>query len=144
MENKYLTIILVVFLVICGCSSSVSRVPVLSATRDLPTSAQVNTPFRVTINLDLDDGGKETVAVEETLPTGCSLQGSSVQSMDASTPTWLFDNADLPLPTNPRVDTTFNYDVVCTGSGTKTFSGQVSTESAGSRRTTGDTSIVIS
>jgi hypothetical protein len=64
--------------------------------------------------------------------------------MDATTPTWIFDDADLPLPTNPRADTTFTYDVVCANAGTLTFTGQISMESAGSRSTRGDTSIVVS
>ena len=142
---KYkICLIVFAFLFIWGCSGSVSVQQVLEATRELPSSAQAGSPFSVTINLNLNDNGKETVAVEETLPEGCSLQGSSVNSMDATTATWLFDDADLPLSTNPRVDTTFTYDVVCTSAGTLTFSGTVSMESTGSRATRGDTSIAVS
>ena len=115
----------------------------LSTTRDLPGSATVNTPFTVTINLNANEGSTQTIAVEETMPSGCTFQGSSINSMDATTPTWLFDDASLPLPQNPRADTTFTYSVLCTTAGTKTFLGQVSTTSTGSIATTGESAINV-
>ena len=136
---KYLYMLILV-LFIFGCGSKAGLV----ATRELPSSAQAGSAFTVTINVDLDEGGSEAVAVEETLPIGCSLSGSSINSMDETTPTWIFDNADLPLPTNPRADTTFTYNIVCDNAGTLTFSGQISMESAGSRSIGGDKTISIS
>jgi hypothetical protein len=126
----------------CGGSCAACVASVIQTTRTLPPDAQIGTLFTVTINLDLDDNGTDTVAVEETLPSGCTLQGSTISSLDATTPTWIFDDSSLPLPTNPRVDTTFSYGVVCTTLGAKTFSGQVSTKS-GSIVTKGHSSIII-
>jgi len=115
----------------------------LSASRDLPTSASAGTPFTVTMTVNVNEGSTETVALEETMPSGCTFQGSSINSLDAVTSTWLFDDATLPLATNPRADTTFTYTVLCTTSGTKTFSGQISTSSLGTIPTTGETTIVV-
>ena len=126
----------------CGGSCAACAASVIQATRTLPSDAQIGTLFTVAINLDLDDNGTNTVAVEETLPSGCTLQGSTISSLDATTPTWIFDDATLPFPTNPRIDTSFSYGVVCTTLGAKTFLGQVSTKS-GSIVTKGHSSIII-
>ena len=126
----------------CGGSCAACADKLIQATRTLPYDVQIGTLFTVTINLDLDDNSTDTVAVEEKLPSGCTLQGSNINSLDATTPTWIFDDAPLPFPKNPRVDTTFSYGVLCTTLGVKTFSGRVSTKS-GSIVTKGHSSIII-
>lgn len=140
--KKYLTVVLVsLVLFYYGCSSGGSAGNI-QATRSLPSGAS-NT-FTVTINLDLEDGGTDTIGVEETLPGGCSLQGSSHTSLNPETATWFFsNNPSYPLPHNPRADTTLTYDVSCSSSGKLTFEGQVVSDTAGSVKTKGDTSITI-
>lgn len=127
----------------CGGSCSACGSTLLKTIRTLPAVVEVNTPFTVAINLDLDDDGTEAVAVEETLPAGCSMVGSSNLSLTPTTPTWFFsNNPAYPLSHNLRYDVTFTYDVICANVGTLTFSGQVASISLGSIKTKGHTSVV--
>jgi hypothetical protein len=112
----------------CGGSCASCIDTLIQAIRTLPSDVKTWTLFTVTVQLDLDENNEDIVALEENLPAGCTFQGSNLKSLDATTPTWIFDDFPLPFPTNPKVDTTLSYGVLCETSGLKLFSGQVSTK----------------